>query len=200
MSFIARPFQPLALHRPASVALPVVPPELRVRPRDPARTVFTDLHEGPLVFVHDDTHLNQALVLMLQAGVRMAFVRDRASQVTGFVTAAALQGERGLVQAGHRGTTYDELTVADVMTPVSRWDCADVACLKGACVGDVVATLRETGLRYLVVTERRSEGEAIRGLFSASRIERALGEPIQGDPTRPRHVADMVTAETNVNV
>ena len=53
--------------------------------------------------------------------------------------------------------------------------------VRHARVGDIVATLRENGLRYLLITEVSDGKTSLRGLFSAKRLEAALGQPIDAD-------------------
>lgn len=194
----SRQYFPLPLHVPAGTAMALASPRQRVELHDSALSVLTDFHLGPSVFVHAAAPLQDALKLMQHAGVRMAFVRDQGEQIRGLITAATLLSERPMMQVRQRGTRYGDLTVADVMLPTSRWECVEHSLVENARVGDVVATLAETGLLYLVVTERIDGAEVIRGLFSATRIERALGMPVTGDPTRPRRFADMLH-ESDVN-
>ena len=82
--------------------------------------------------------------------------------------------------AVRRGMSHGELSVADVMTPVADWASVDAANLPRARVGDIVATFRATAQRYLIVVERDAQGvPTIRGVFSANRVERALGHAIE---------------------
>ena len=172
--------------RPALEApLALVHGEAHVGFDDPASAVLTDLRIASSVVVPADEPLEDARRLMQHAGVRMAFVLEARGGVIGLVTAADLQGERALQAATRRGLGHGELSVADVMTPVAAWAAVDAADLPRARVGDIVATFRATGQRYLIVVERvvAGEGEAerpmIRGVFSANRVERALGHAIE---------------------
>ena len=167
--------------RPALDApLTLVRSEAHVELDDPASAVLTDLRIASSVVVPIDEPLEDARRLMQHAGVRMAFVLDAAGGVTGLVTAADLQGERPLQAATRRGVAYGDLAVADVMTPVAHWSAIEARALARARVGDVVASFRATGQRYLIVVEADAGGAvAIRGVFSANRVERALGHAIE---------------------
>lgn len=173
--FHALPVRP-ALDAP----LALVRSEAHVELDDPASAVLTDLRIASSVVVPIDEPLEDARRLMQHAGVRMAFVLDAAGGVTGLVTAADLQGERAMQSAMRRGAAHGDLAVADVMTPVAHWSAIDVRALARARVGDVVASFRATGQRYLIVVEAEAGGAvAIRGVFSANRVERALGHAIE---------------------
>ena len=167
--------------RPALEApLALVHGEAHVGFDDPASAVLTDLRIASSVVVPVDEPLEDARRLMQHAGVRMAFVLEARGGVIGLVTAADLQGERALQAATRRGLGHGELSVADVMTPVAAWAAVDAADLPRARVGDIVATFRATGQRYLIVVERDAdERSTIRGVFSANRVERALGHAIE---------------------
>lgn len=166
--------------RPALDApLTLAQSEAHVELDDPASAVFTDLRIASSVVVPIDEALEDARRLMQHAGVRMAFVLDGGG-VTGLVTAADLQGERALQASTRRGMPHGELGVADVMTPVAHWAAIDASHLARARVGDIVATFRATVQRYLIVVEGGGAGPAvIRGVFSANRVERALGRTIE---------------------
>lgn len=164
-------------------------------PGDPASTVFTDLRIAPSVVVPADETLDDARRLMIHAGVRMAFVLDAAGDVVGLVTAADLHGERPMLVAMKRSTGHGDLDVTDVMTPVAQWSTLEVERMGMAQVGDIVATFRASGERYLIVTEADPAGSGarvIRGLFSANRVERAIGHAIE-DELRTRSFASLAT-------
>lgn len=63
------------------------------------------------------------------------------------------------------------------MTPVASWEALDYGAVRRATVAHVVATFKAVGRRHLLVVERSAQpGQCIvRGLFSASRLERELG-------------------------
>lgn len=173
-------FRPLAL---ASLrTAPTLPqPSRTARPEDRALPLLTDVRFSPLVVASHRDGLGQTLHVMQRAGVRMAFVSGLQGELVGMVTADVLMGERPVVRAMSDLVQHGELTLADVMTPLTHWEVADFSQVRHARVGDIVATLREHGLRYLLVTETRDGHTSLRGLFSAKRLEVALGQPIDAD-------------------
>ncbi|HSI57861.1 MAG TPA: hypothetical protein VLA16_09900 [Ideonella sp.] len=183
-------------------SLKMVHSEAHVEPGYPAQTVMTDLRVAPSVIVPVSEPLVETRRLMQMAGVRMAFVVDTDGGVTGLATVADLQGERPMLAAAKRAVSLPELSVGDVMTPVAGWVTLDIRSVERAEVGDIAATFAAVGQRYLIVTERVAdlmEGPGaplrtvVRGLFSANRVERALGQSIEIEP-RARSFADLAAA------
>ena len=172
-------FRPLTL---ASLARAPALPQVRqtAQPGDAALSLITDLRHSPIVMASHHDGLDQTLQVMKRAGVRMVFVSGVHGELIGLVTADDLQGERPVVRALADHVRHAELALEHVMTPVSQWQVIDIDRLGGARVGNIVATLREHGLRYLLVTEVLEGQTALRGLFSARRIELALQTVIEG--------------------
>jgi len=108
---------------------------------------------------------------------RLLFVAAQMPQVLGILTLADLQGEKPLRLAFQRQLTHKELSVADLMQPVSQLDALDHRLLNRATVGQVVATLLEFGHPHLLVVEPGTDPAThrIRGLVSQMQVERQLG-------------------------
>ena len=179
--------------RDVALSLPQSDPHAQLD--DPATEIFTDFRVAPCVVVPSGESLGPSLRLMQLAGVRMAFVTGPTGGVIGLVTAADLSGERPMQLAIGSGRAREELDVADVMTAVPDWNAIDVAAISRARVGDIVETFRAGGHRYLIVTETE-EGTprlVVRGIFSASRAERALGRSIAGE-LRSRSFSELAVA------
>lgn len=173
-------------YRPLSVQSLALAPSLpkvqrSAHAHDPALSLFTDLHHSPCVVASHRDGLEQTLHLMRRAGVRMVFVEGADGELVGMVTAEDLQGERPVLRASAHHVPHRDLTLADIMVPVTQWDTADISHVRVAHVGDIVATMREHNLRYLLVTQRKGGTTVLRGLFSASRLERALNTTIEPD-------------------
>lgn len=176
----AQRFRPVPLSS-LSQAPSLPQPRRTARLDDRALPLLTDVRFSPLVVASDRDGLDQTLHVMLRAGVRMAFVSGTHGELVGMVTADTLMGERPVLRALAHNVHRQELSLADVMTPLTYWEVADMQAVRHARVGDIVATLREHGLRYLLVTEVADGRTSLRGVFSAKRLEAALGEPIGAD-------------------
>jgi hypothetical protein len=173
-------FQPVPLS--SLTAAPSLPQFKRVSlPQDRALPLLTDLRFAPLVVASHRDGLDETLHVMMRAGVRMAFVSGVDGQLAGMVTAEVIMGERPVRLAMTAKVHHKELTLSDVMTPLTQWEVTDMQHIRTSRVGDIVATMREHGLRYLMVTEVVEGQTMLRGLFSAKRLEAALGQPIEAD-------------------
>jgi hypothetical protein len=196
MDAITHRFEPLPMAAVAQTALSLAQAEPHVWLKDPASEVFTDLRVAAGVVVPSTESLEDTRRLMQLAGVRMAFVAEAPGRIIGLVTLADLQGERAAQVASARAVPQRELPVHDVMLPVSQWSVIDYSRLAWAKVGHLVETFRATGQRYLIVTEQVAGHLAsppqtvIRGLFSANRLERALGMSIE-ESLRSRSFAEL---------
>jgi CBS domain-containing protein len=156
-----------------------------VTPDSPALSVVTDLTRVKAATVQPGAQLREAEQAMIYLGVRMLFVVSEMPQVEGLVTTTDLHGDRQMCLVHERGLRWDELTVADVMTELSRLDAIPFAAMRTASVGDLVATLKRFGRNHLLVVEA---GDApapqprVRGVVSRSQIERQTGHAIDITP------------------
>jgi CBS-domain-containing membrane protein len=146
----------------------------------PALSVMTDLATVRAATIHPHTPLSQAEAEMMHQGVRLLFVVKELAWVDGVVTLTDLLGDRPLMLVHQRQMKHHDINVADVMTPLGDLDAIHEASLVHASVGDVVATLLRFGRPYLLVIEAGAPGAQarIRGLISASQVERQLGAPL----------------------
>jgi hypothetical protein len=148
---------------------------------DAALSLLTDLHQGPCVVASHRDGLDETLHLMVRCGVHMVFVAGADGELVGMVAAGDIQGERPVLRAATDQVPHRELTLLDVMVPVSQWLTVDLGEVRHARLGDVAATLHEHGLRYLLVTQLKDGETTLRGLFSARRLELALQTAIEPD-------------------
>jgi hypothetical protein len=79
-----------------------------------------------------------------------------------------------------RGVHYDDLVVADVMSPLASLDAVDVEHLRHATVAKLIATIQHLGRRHMLVVDHGQDGQTpvLRGVISQAQIERQLGQPI----------------------
>lgn len=76
--------------------------------------------------------------------------------------------------------TVSDLSVSDLMHPLASLQVLRLADVLHANVGDLVATLQRLGRKHLLVSEQLPDQPlAIRGMFSATQIERQLGAPVE---------------------
>lgn len=150
----------------------------------PALEVMTDLTLVKAATTTPAATLHQAEQQMIYQGVRMLFVVSEMPSIEGLVTAADLRGDRPMQAVHRRQARYDELSVADVMTPLAALDAVDFAQVHPASVGNVIATLKRHGRDHLLVVEAAGSQtpRRVRGLFSRAQIERQFGRAIEITP------------------
>ena len=167
-----------------SIAQAQPPPQERVTLESPGMAVMTDLTQVRAATVQPYSGLAQAELMMIHQGVRLLFVVTEMPGVDGIVTAADLQGEKPLRLVSQRMVKFEDLCVADVMTPLPDMDAVDFASLRRASVAQVIAALANTGRAHMLVIESASDTIAmrIRGVISKTQIERQIGAqlPVTG--------------------
>jgi CBS-domain-containing membrane protein len=151
-----------------------------VRLESPAHEVMTDLTRVKAATTHPSTSLPQAEQVMIYQGVRMLFVVSDMPALEGLITTTDLHGDRAMRVVGERSVRHDELSVADVMTPLSALDAIDFERMGSATVGNVIATLKRFGRNHLLVVQAATAQtpQRVRGVISRAQIERQLGTPI----------------------
>lgn len=146
----------------------------------PAMAVFTDLAQIRAATVQPQTSLDQAELKMIYQGVRLLFVVSDMPSVDGILTAADIAGDKPMRLVHQRQVKHQDLTAADVMTPLADIDAITFAALQRATVAEVVATLTQRGRPHLLVIDSSTADRAprIRGLVSQTQVERQLGQQL----------------------
>jgi CBS domain-containing protein len=180
-----RSYSPLSFAGlPAGVgyAQPVQRLPEKVTLADAALQVFTDFQQVTAIIILSGDTVDEAHRRMIQRGVRLLLVVDQDRKVLGVITATDILGEKPMQVIGQRGITRDELLVRDIMTPQERLEVLNLADVRAAKVGHVVATLRKSGRQHAIVVETGEKGsQMVRGVFSATQVARQLGVTIQTD-------------------
>ncbi|MFT3719458.1 CBS domain-containing protein [Pseudorhodoferax sp.] len=173
-------FKPLVTHHLSGHALLAQPaPDKPVSPSSPALDVMTDFLLTRPVTIAPDASLFAANEAMIARGVRMLFVTE-GDRLLGIISTQDTLGERPM-QLRHqgKGSVFD-LTVADLMHPLSTLEVLSLAEVRHAHVGDLVATLKRLGRQHVLVSDGAAgQPLAIRGMFSATQIGRQLGAPVE---------------------
>jgi CBS domain containing-hemolysin-like protein len=173
-----RAYQPLPsreLGANAGFRRPMQPQPPRVSAESSALDVMTDLTRTAPATIRPQAPLAGANQFMITRGVRLLLVADDHENVLGVITATDILGEKPVRAAIERAVRRDELTVADVMTPVEQVEAIELGDLRGAHVGHVLATLRHSGRQHALVVEQEGGRTLVRGIFSVSQIARQLG-------------------------
>ena len=146
----------------------------------PALEVMTDLTLVKAATTHPSTSLRQAEQMMIYQGVRMLFVVSDMPSLEGLITTTDLTGDRAMRVVSERNAHHDELSVGDVMTPLSMLDAIEFERMHAAVVGNVIATLKRFGRNHLLVVQAATAQtpQRVRGVISRAQVERQLGAPI----------------------
>lgn len=150
-------------------------PEAHARLSDPALSLMTSFRFAPCVMADQGDGVDPTLHMMLRARVHMSFVSGVDGAVIGLVTRDDLASEKPVQLALADHVHHDDLRLDHLMTPVGDWQVLERATVEKASVGDVVQTLMQLSQPYLVVIDPHAEGPRLHGLFSARRLEAALG-------------------------
>jgi CBS-domain-containing membrane protein len=161
-------------------ALPMQAMPDRVTLDDAATSVMTDLTRVTAIIILPGDTLDEAHRRMIHRGVRLLLVVDEDRRVVGLLSAVDILGEKPVLVASQRGLRREEVQVRDVMSPQEHLEVLNMADVRAAKVGHIVATLKKAGRQHAVVLERDAHGRPlVRGLFSATQIARQLGVTLQ---------------------
>lgn len=165
----------------AEYYLPHPSTAMRVSLESPAVTVMTDLRRVEAVTIGRSATIQEANRTMITSGVRALFVIDDNRHLSGIITSSDILGEKPIQLTQQRGLRHDEISVRDIMTPAERLEVMDLSEVIDARVGDIVATLRQSGRQHALVVDRSgSSGQHnVCGIFSLTQIGRQLGVPPQ---------------------
>jgi CBS-domain-containing membrane protein len=158
-----------------------VPPDApRVSLDSPASDVMTDLVRVRAACIGPGAAGGAAEQRMRESGVRMLFVINDMPCVDGIVTLQDIHGSKPIKLIQERGLKRSEVSVRHVMQPLTDIDAVDFDTIQRATVGSVVSAMNHYGHPYPLVVEAATRGSPprIRGIFSASQVERQLGMPL----------------------
>ena len=147
---------------------------------DAAIKVMTDLNQITPFSIEPTANIEATNEKMIACGVRLLFVTDIDSNLTGIVTAKDILGEKPVMYLKEHGGKREDILVQDVMTPKSGLDVLSLNDVKRACVGDIIETLKMLGRQHTLVEEISESGTTIvRGIFSMAQISRQVGIAIE---------------------
>lgn len=174
---------------PADTCIPQAQPKAQgaVTDQSPGTEVMTDLASVKAATIDPHISLDQAEQAMIHQGVRSLFVVSGFPCVDGLITLADLVGEKPMRQVNERHILRQDLSVADVMTPLSMLDALDYDELKSSTVAQVIATFKKLKHSHLLVVQAATpQGPArIRGVISLTQLERQLGRTLPEATPQP---------------
>ena len=143
---------------------------------DPAVDVMTDFRKVRAITVPESVSMQYASQRMRANGVHLLLVSDDRNIILGLVTSNDIDGQKAITLINEHRLRRDEIRVRDIMTGRERLEVIDMADVRRARVGHVVATLMTAGRQHAMVVDRDEAGhQVVRGLFAASQLNRQLG-------------------------
>jgi len=140
---------------------------------------MTDLTKISVVSVRAKTSMDRANAKMIKYGVRMLLVLDDNEQIAGLVTASDILGEKPMRFLQNMGGTHDDIMVRDIMTTQRELEVLNIQDVRGATVGDIVASLKKAHRQHTLVASEVDGRQSVCGLFSITQIARQLGAQVQ---------------------
>lgn len=142
----------------------------------PASEVMTDLRTVQAAIISPNITMEIANTYMMQRGVRTLLVMNDNSSLAGIITATDILSEKPMRFIQERGVKHNEILVMDMMTPLNKLEAIPLEEVVHARVGNIVASLRESGRLHALVIDDVTIGlPRICGIFSWTQIEKQLG-------------------------
>lgn len=156
----------------------------RVTSDDPAASVMTDFRVSAPITIDISASLVETHDKMVAYGVRLLFAVDGQGLTPGVVVAQDMFGARPVRYVSRLGT-QSQLAARDFLIPLSMLETVLMEDVLRSCVGNIVASLKLFGGQHLLVIEPQASGTpVIRGVFSATRIGRQLGQTVSVNEQR----------------
>lgn len=127
--------------------------------------------------VSADASIDDALLEMKQHDRRILLVMDSEHQLMGIITAEEIQGSKPYQIMEEKRVKRGEIHVRSLMIPKHKIAALNLTDVHHAKVGHIIATMNESGQHFILVQETNAHTgkHVIRGVFSASRINKVLG-------------------------
>jgi CBS domain-containing protein len=147
--------------------------------KDPALSVMTDFRVRAMFMLRPDETIDDALLKMKVAGLRIAFVKEKGSdKLLGAITSYDIMGEKPMrflqsVGFSDKGITHKDIRVSDIMEHTKDWVVAELHEIEKANVQNVLEALQKKGKTHLPVLDiMTGQQPRLRGLFSSAKILR----------------------------
>lgn len=160
------------------VRQPVAKVELTLA--DPVKNIVTDFGSYNPLRLKAMVGIDDALGAIKNAATSFSLVMNDKDQLAGIISAADLQSAKVLSLAHQQGLSRKDLTVEDMMTPISKAHGVSQHYMDHASVGDTLHTMEKRGVMFLLVLS--TADNQICGLISAREISRRLNIPLHISP------------------
>ncbi|MDV6327270.1 hypothetical protein Q5L94_04310 [Idiomarina sp. Sol25] len=141
---------------------------------DDALHVMDDFKTLSAVELPESTLVSDAESAIRGASCRYACVENSSHQMTGLLALRELHGRKATQMTTRTQTNWKELTVKELMMPLSALPQVQLSDLKKSRIGDVAATLKASGRDFLVVINE----EEVFGVVSSLKVAELTGESV----------------------
>ena len=145
----------------------------------PALKMVNNFTQKTPIRAEHTTTITDALKQVSAQQSDFVLVTDEHQKLIGLVSSADLQSSKITIIAERLNMQRSEVSLRDIMTPVSRLTGVSMQSLSYACIGDALQTMEHQGTMFLLVTTASSE---ICGLISARQIAKTLHIPLHISP------------------
>ena len=145
----------------------------------PALKMVNNFTQKTPIRAEHGTTITDALKQVSAQQSDFVLVTDEHQKLIGLVSSADLQSSKITIIAERLNMQRSEVSLRDIMTPVSRLTGVSMQSLSYACIGDALQTMEHQGTMFLLVTTASSE---ICGLISARQIAKTLHIPLHISP------------------
>ena len=145
----------------------------------PALKMVNNFTQKTPIRAEHTTTITDALKQVSAQQSDFVLVTDENQKLIGLVSSADLQSSKITIIAERLNTPRSEVSLRDIMTPISRLTGVSMQSLSYACIGDALQTMEHQGTMFLLVTTASSE---ICGLISARQIAKTLHIPLHISP------------------
>ncbi|MBG9992973.1 MULTISPECIES: CBS domain-containing protein [unclassified Pseudoalteromonas] len=145
----------------------------------PALKMVNNFTQKTPIRAEHTTTITDALKQVSAQQSDFVLVTDENQKLIGLVSSADLQSSKITIIAERLNMQRSEVSLRDIMTPISRLTGVSMQSLSYACIGDALQTMEHQGTMFLLVTTASSE---ICGLISARQIAKTLHIPLHISP------------------
>jgi len=137
----------------------------------PCKRILIDFHHESPAVASPDFSIDHGLQLIRCGNCSELIVVDcQTLECKGLISAREIVGEKPIRFAETYRKSRAEITVGELMEPVSRLHRVDNKALKNYKIGDIVKTLRSLRQPYLMVTTVVKKRRIVSGYFSLAHI------------------------------
>jgi len=141
---------------------------------DNALNVMDDFKMLSAVELPQNTLVSEAESAFQKTSSRYACIKDSSDNMIGLLALRELHGRKATQIATRTQTSWKELTVKELMMPLSALPQVELTALRKSRIGDAAATLKASGRDFLIVINQQE----VFGVVSSLRIAQLTGESI----------------------